>query len=234
MNQLKIDISFNHNDAVKISSDFSYDLEELKMKNKVHQIKFFKVEIENKELYEEVKLEVPIKVTVNEKEYNEVLEVDTKCQVKVYKDASENDISKNNLYLGFDERGYFKDGDLEDKLEDFKSKIPDELLENNENLLELDLEGDDLPEDVKRWKDNHFTFKPYLEYDLGNNEFVYIWLNNFGIEMRKKFYFTYNATFYIGNKIEKISEIDLAKIKAFMRMVKNIILSDIELINKNK
>ena len=45
MNQLKIDISFNHNNAVKISSDFSYDLEELKMKNKVHQIKFFKVEI---------------------------------------------------------------------------------------------------------------------------------------------------------------------------------------------
>ena len=120
MNQLSIDISFNHNDIVKISSDFSYDLDELKMKNKVHQLKFFKVETFIDDLYDEVKLEVPIKVTVNEKEYNEVLEVDTKCQVKVYKDASENDISKNNLYLGFDERGYFKDGDLEDKIRRFQ------------------------------------------------------------------------------------------------------------------
>lgn len=52
--------------------------------------------------------------------------------------------------------------------------------------------------------------------------------------MRKKFYFTYNATLYIGNKIEKFSEIDLAKIKAYMRMVKNLKLSGMELINKNK
>ena len=32
MNQLNIDISFNYNDAVQIHSNFSYNLEELKIK----------------------------------------------------------------------------------------------------------------------------------------------------------------------------------------------------------
>lgn len=234
MNQLSIDISFNHNDAVKFHSDISCNLNDIKTRN-FHHFRFLQIIGNNNNLFDDITLDVPLKIKLNGKEYNEILKVNSNCKVKVYKDASDNDISKNNLYLGFDERAYFKDGNLWDKLKDFKNKIPDELLENNKNLFELDLESDDLPEDVKKWKKNKYTFKPFLKYDLGDGNFFYMWLNNFGIEIRSEFKFSYNCTLYIGKEIEKLTDFNLVDTKIYINMIKRMKVDASEIIrNKNK
>ena len=221
MNQLKIDISFNHNDAVKIHSDFSYDLDEFQ-DNGFFQVPMFSVELDNSHLYEEIISNMPIKIKINDEEYEKVLKIKTNCHLKNCRDSSGNDISKNNLYFGFDERAYLNDGNTGDyELKNYLDKIPDDILENNKNLLEIDLESEDLTDDIKEWKKNLLTLKPFFRTKLDGDRFFYLWLNNMGIETRREFKFRYNFLFYLGKELD-LKTINIGKIVSFISFRKNL------------
>ena len=60
MNQLKIDISFNHNEVVKINSYKILDLNKMIKLNNFFKISLFDVNLDNKNLLEKEKLSIPI------------------------------------------------------------------------------------------------------------------------------------------------------------------------------
>jgi hypothetical protein len=227
MNQLKIDISFNHNDAVRIHSDELIDFTPVINENDFFHLKFFDCKINTDEVFEEVEFKVPIKFTLNGEEFSKNILMKSKCQTENLKDASENDISKNILHLEFDESVAFKGGDLKKYLE----KIPNDILENNDNLLELDLESDDLPVDVKEWKENYYTFKPFMEFKLKTvnllepNEndglYFYVWLSNFGYNIKGNCKFDYKFFCYYGKKLD-FKKINIQKIIMLVGMRKNL------------
>lgn len=221
MNQLKIDISFNHNDAVKISSDFSYDLDEFE-DNGFFQVPMFSFLVNNENLFEEVEVDVPVKLSFKENISEEKFKLKTKCEEMIFKDPSGNDISKNILYFGFDERGYLNDGNKEDsKLEFFMDKVPDDILENNKNLLELNLASDDLPEDVKEWKNNIYTFKPFQKIHLEDDKYLYLWMNHMGLKVNRELKFDYKCVIYKGIELD-LKKINISKIVAIINFKKNL------------
>lgn len=221
MNQLKIDINFDHNDSVKIHSDISYNLDDFQ-DNDFVQVPMFSFLVNNENLFEEVEVDVPVKLSFKENITEEKFKLKTKCEERIFKVPDGNDISKNILHFSFDERGFLNDGNKEDtKLEFFMDKVPDDILENNKNLLELDLESDDLPDDVREWKSNVYTFKPFQKIHLEDDKYLYLWMNNMGLNVNREFKFDYKCVIYKGIELD-LKKININKIVTIINFKKNL------------
>lgn len=194
MNQLQIDISFNYNDSIEITSNISYNLNLIQKKNNFLKLNVINIDVNNEKIFDEEKIEIPINFKINGETEQKMLELKVKC-------FEDDDISKNKIInLNF---GYTFNLDINNLGNINNELIPDEISECD--LSKLNLLENNLPEDILEWKKNKFTTKPFYETKLDNNDgdiFFYCWIIPYNICFNTNCTFNAHSICYYGDKLE--------------------------------
>ena len=202
MNQLQIDVSFNYNNSIEITSNISYNLDKINTKNKFLFCDGFNLKVDNNQLIEETEGIIPIKFKLDNSEVTKNINYKLSCENKSV------DSSENILKLNFLQK-YFTD---KEKLNNDIERIPKEI-SSKYNILEYDLENEsELPEEILKWKRNMFPLEEDIKFKINDNLYLYIWILPYFFNiLNTGNYNSQNLLIFIGEE-HNISEFNLKQI----------------------